>query len=237
MKYFKGLTGLASALRWPLRQRLPANSCSIRTTRTPRPRRRWRELIPDFQAKNPDITVKWNNFDHEATSPRSATSSPPIRQMSPPGTRNRMAPFVQAGLFEDVTDLWEKEGFNETLKSAAASMTIDGKKWGVPYTYYHGASTITRTSTRRSASASRRPGPSSWPPARSSRPPHRLPDHGHQGAVAWGRHLRHINLRTNGYEFHMDLANGKVAWTDDKVKSTFADGEDRSLHHREPCRH
>jgi multiple sugar transport system substrate-binding protein len=25
----------------------------------------------------------------------------------------------------------------------------------------------------------------------------------------------YMNLRTNGYEFHMDLAAGKVAWTDD----------------------
>ncbi len=49
---------------------------------------------------------------------------------------NRMAPQVKAGLFEDVTALWEKEGWNDTLKSASASMTIDGKKWGVPYTYY-----------------------------------------------------------------------------------------------------
>ena len=32
----------------------------------------------------------------------------------------------------------------------------------------------------------------------------------------------YMNLRTNGYEFHMDLANGKVPWTDDKVKATFA---------------
>ncbi len=27
----------------------------------------------------------------------------------------------------------------------------------------------------------------------------------------------------NGYEFHMDLANGKVPWTDDRVKATFAE--------------
>ena len=32
-----------------------------------------------------------------------------------------------------------------------------------------------------------------------------------------------MNLRTNGYEFHMDLTAGKVAWTDDRVKATFAE--------------
>jgi multiple sugar transport system substrate-binding protein len=25
----------------------------------------------------------------------------------------------------------------------------------------------------------------------------------------------YMNLRTNGYDFHMDLTAGKVAWTDD----------------------
>ncbi|MCB1350627.1 MAG: carbohydrate ABC transporter substrate-binding protein, partial [Maritimibacter sp.] len=33
----------------------------------------------------------------------------------------------------------------------------------------------------------------------------------------------YMNLRTNGYEFHMDLANGKVPWTDDRVRATFAE--------------
>ena len=33
----------------------------------------------------------------------------------------------------------------------------------------------------------------------------------------------YINLRTNGYEFHMDLTAGKVAWTDDRVKKAFAE--------------
>ena len=33
----------------------------------------------------------------------------------------------------------------------------------------------------------------------------------------------YMNLRTNGYDFHMDLANGKVEWTDDRVKATFAE--------------
>jgi multiple sugar transport system substrate-binding protein len=30
-----------------------------------------------------------------------------------------------------------------------------------------------------------------------------------------------MNLRVNGYEFHMDLTAGKVPWTDPKVKAVF----------------
>src|SRR6266498_566432 len=31
----------------------------------------------------------------------------------------------------------------------------------------------------------------------------------------------YINMRTNGYQFHIDLMNGKESWTDARVKTTF----------------
>ncbi|MEL6127179.1 MAG: ABC transporter substrate-binding protein, partial [Pseudomonadota bacterium] len=32
----------------------------------------------------------------------------------------------------------------------------------------------------------------------------------------------YLNMRTNGFDFHMELARGEVAWTDDRVRATFA---------------
>jgi multiple sugar transport system substrate-binding protein len=32
----------------------------------------------------------------------------------------------------------------------------------------------------------------------------------------------YLNLRTNGYDFHMALTKGEVSWTDDRVKATMA---------------
>jgi multiple sugar transport system substrate-binding protein len=32
----------------------------------------------------------------------------------------------------------------------------------------------------------------------------------------------YLNMRTNGFDFHMDLAAGNVSWEDDRVKATFA---------------
>jgi multiple sugar transport system substrate-binding protein len=29
-------------------------------------------------------------------------------------------------------------------------------------------------------------------------------------------------MRTNGFDFHMELARGEVPWTDDRVRQTFA---------------
>ncbi len=94
-------------------------------------------LIADFEAANPDIDVQLNNFDHEGykTAIRNflTADSPDLANWY---AGNRMAPFVAAGQFQDVSDVWEANNLGEQLASAKASMTIDGKQWGVPYTYY-----------------------------------------------------------------------------------------------------
>ena len=103
----------------------------------PGPKAAFDAAIAKFKAENPDINVIVNNNDREAhkTAIRNFLSadSPDLANWY---AGNRMAPFVKAGLFEPVDDVWEASGFNEQLKSTAASMTIDGKQWGVPYTYY-----------------------------------------------------------------------------------------------------
>ena len=94
-------------------------------------------LIADFEAANPEIDVVLQNFDHEGykTAIRNflTTDSPDLANWY---AGNRMAPFVNAGQFQDVSDVWEANGLGDSLASAKASMTIDGKQWGVPYTYY-----------------------------------------------------------------------------------------------------
>ena len=41
--------------------------------------------------------------------------------------------------------------------------------------------------------------------------------------VACGRLVSdYLNMRTNGFDFHMELARGEIAWTDDRVRATFA---------------
>ncbi len=94
-------------------------------------------LIADFEAANPDVDVVLQNFDHEGykTAIRNflTADSPDLANWY---AGNRMAPFVEAGQFMDVSDVWEANGLSEALASAKASMTIDGKQWGVPYTYY-----------------------------------------------------------------------------------------------------
>ena len=77
----------------------------------PAPKKAMEGLIADFEKANPDIKVKWNNFDHEGY--KAAINN--FLKANPPDVAawyagNRMAPQVKAGLFEDVTDVWQKNG-------------------------------------------------------------------------------------------------------------------------------
>ena len=134
-------------------------------TSDPAPKAAFEQLIADFEAENPDVTVTWNIFDHEGykTSIRNflTADAPDVANWY---AGNRMLPYVNAGLFEPVDDVWEEHGLNESLKSAVASMTIDGKKWVSPTPTISGASTTGRTSSRISASPFRPTGKSSSRP-------------------------------------------------------------------------
>ncbi len=224
MTMFKGLAGLSFGFALACSTALAGELVINSDHSDPAPKKAMEELIADFEAKHPDIKVKWNNFDHEGY--KSAirnflTADPPDVAAWYAG--NRMAPFVKAGLFEPVDDVWEKAGFNEQLKSAAASMTIDGKKWGVPYTYYQWGIYYNKDVYKKVGVSE----PKNWDEfvaacEKFSAAGIDCLTTGTKALWPGAGIFDYINLRTNGYEFHMDLTAGKVAWTDDKVKATFA---------------
>ncbi len=184
-------------------------------------------LIADFEAANPDIDVQLNNFDHEGykTAIRNfLTTDPPDLANWYAG--NRMAPFVNAGQFLDVTDVWEANGLNDALASAAASMTIDGKKWGVPYTYYQWGIYFNKDAYK--AAGVEVPAATGVDWATFVANCEKFSAAGIDCLTTGTKALwpgagifDYMSLRTNGYEWHMDLANGKIAWTDESVKKVF----------------
>ena len=182
-------------------------------------------LIADFEAANPDVDVVLQNFDHEGykTAIRNflTTDSPDLANWY---AGNRMAPFVKAGQFQDVSDVWEANGLSDSLASAKASMTIDGKQWGVPYTYYQWGIYFNKDAYKAAGVTE----PKTWDEfvANCEKFKAASIDCLTTGTSAlWPAAgiFDYLNMRTNGYEFHMDLTAGKVAWTDDKVKATFAE--------------
>ncbi len=192
-------------------------------TSDPAPKAAMQALIDGFQKAHPDVTVKWNNFDHEGykTSIRNfLTAEPPDVAAWYAG--NRMAPFVEAGLFEDVTSVWENNNLDETLKSAAASMTIDGKKWGVPYTYYQWGIYYRQDIFDELGLEV----PKTWEELKAVCAKLKENDItpftiGTKTLWPTGGWFDYMNLRTNGYEFHMDLTAGKVPYNDPRVVEVF----------------
>jgi multiple sugar transport system substrate-binding protein len=225
MKIVKGLFGLGFAAMLSATSVLAGELVINSDQSDPAPKKAMEDLIADFEAKNPDIKVKWNNFDHEGY--KSAirnflTADPPDVAAWYAG--NRMAPFVKAGLFEPVDDVWEANGFNDQLKSAAASMTIDGKKWGVPYTYYQWGIYYNKEAYAKAGVEV----PKTWAEFVANCEKFKAAGidcltTGTKALWPGAGIFDYMNLRVNGYEFHMDLANGKIPWTDDRVKATFAE--------------
>ncbi|MDP2082099.1 MAG: extracellular solute-binding protein [Pseudotabrizicola sp.] len=182
-------------------------------------------LIADFEAANPDIDVQLNNFDHEGykTAIRNflTADAPDLANWY---AGNRMAPFVAAGQFMDVSDVWESAGLGDDLASAKASMTIDGKQWGVPYTYYQWGIYFNKDAYAAAGAEV----PTTWAEFVSNC--EKFAAAGVDCLTTGSKALwpiagifDYLSLRTNGYEWHMDLTAGKVEWTDPKVKAVFAE--------------
>ncbi len=191
-------------------------------TSDPAPKAAFETLIAGFEAENPDITVTWNLFDHEGY--KSAirnflTADAPDLVNWYAG--NRMLPFVNAGLFEPVDGLWVENDLNTSMASAAGSMTIDGKKWGVPYTYYQWGVYYRKDIFADLGIAT----PTNWEEFLAAGKT--LNENGVTPITIGTKFLwtaagvfDYLNLRTNGYDFHMALTKGEIAWTDDRVRAT-----------------
>lgn len=223
MKAFKALAGFTLGASMMLSSALASDLVINTDTSDPAPKKAFEEAIEAFKKENPGINVKWNVFDHEGY--KSAirnfltADAPDIAAWY---AGNRMAPFVTSNLFMDVSDVWAKEGWADTLKSAKASMTIGGKQYGVPYTYYQWGIYYRKDIFQANGIAV----PKNWAEllAASAKlkaagvTPFAI---GTKALWPTGGWFDYMNLRVNGYEFHMDLTAGKVPYTDPKVKAVF----------------
>ncbi len=191
----------------------------------PAPLKAMEEIIADFEAENPDIDVVFQNFDHEGykTSIRNflTADAPDLANWY---AGNRMAPFVNSGQFMDVTDVWEKHNLYDSLGSAVASMTIDDRQWGVPYTYYQWGIYYNKEAYDKVGATV----PTTWDEFLANCEKFKAADidcvtTGTKALWPSAGIFDYMNLRTNGFDFHMDLTSGKIPWTDDRVKATFAE--------------
>lgn len=193
----------------------------------PGPKAAFDAAVAKFSAENPDINVIVNNNDREAhkTAIRNfLTADAPDVTSWYPG--NRMAPFVDAGLFQPVDDVWADNGFNEDLAAIKATMSRDGKIWGVPYSYYQwgiyyrkdvfdllGLEEFETWDDMLAGCA-------------------KMKDNGVTPFTIGTKFLwtaagvfDYLNLRTNGYDVHNALTAGEIKYTDPRIVATMDNWE------------
>ena len=134
----------------------------------------------------------------------------------------RMRFFAAKGLATDVSDVWTKIGGNFTDAFKVASTGDDDKQYFVPIYIYPWA-----VFYRKSVFSA-----NSWTPPTTLDEFKALADKmktanliplafgDKDGWPAMGT-FDILNLRKNGYQFHVDLMAGKQKWTDAKVKDVF----------------
>ncbi|HEY0122139.1 MAG TPA: ABC transporter substrate-binding protein [Rhizobium sp.] len=181
-----------------------------------------RKIADDF-GKQAGVKVVVNNMDHEAhkTAIRNylVAGAPDICFWF---SGNRMRAFVKRGLFDDISDLFEKEKYKDVLGATAGSVTVDGKQYGLPT-----GGTLWGMFYRKDVFAQLGASvPASWD------------DFMAFGAKCKGANLTPIamgtkelwpaagwfdqmNLRINGLDKHMALMNGEMSYLDPSLKPVF----------------
>jgi len=186
--------------------------------------------VEAFKAANPDINVTANNGDREAhknTIRNALQNDAPDVITWYPG--NRMGPFVDAGLFLDISDLWASDpNLSAKFNAIKPTMSRDGKQWGVPYSYYQWG-VYYRKDIYDKLSLSE---PKNWAELLGNCDA--LKEAGVTPFTIGTQYLwtaagvfDYLNLRTNGYDVHNDLTAGKIKYTDPRIRDTFAKWEER----------
>ena len=218
------VVAVAASLSGPASAGLTGELKIFLDTSNPAPRATMEAMIARFGALHPELDIETTIIDREAykTQIRNflTADAPDVATWY---AANRMRPYVSAGLFEDVSDLWQEPEIAENLASTKGAMTIDGKQWGVPYTYYQWG-VYYREDIFNELGLKE---PSTWEEEKancaaivaSGRACYTIGTKFLWTAGGW---FDYLNLRTNGYDFHMALTQGEVAWTDDRVRAVFA---------------
>ena len=135
---------------------------------------------------------------------------------------NRMQFFAAKGLATDINDVWGDVGSNYSDALKKASTGLDGKQYFVPFYYYPWAIFYRKSVFEKNGYQV----PTTLDELKSlgdqmkkdGLTPIAFADK--DGWPAMGT-FDILNLRINGYDFHISLMNGKESWTDPKVSAVF----------------
>jgi multiple sugar transport system substrate-binding protein len=136
----------------------------------------------------------------------------------------RMRAFARRGVVGDLTDVWENlTGFSEGFKSASS---LDGAQYFVPFYYYPWAVHYRKSVFEEAGYEI----PVTWDEfialldqiQADGITPLAGANSGNWPQMGW---FDMLNMRINGYDFHIALMGGQESWTDDRVKEVFTTWE------------
>jgi multiple sugar transport system substrate-binding protein len=191
----------------------------------PAPRAAWTAAVDQFQRENADIEVQLNIYDHESYKKAIRnwlTGAPPDVLFWFAGYRMRQ--FAAPGLLEDVSDLFTPELKGALHPSVVEHVSVGGRQFGMPYTMYQ----VGLYYRRDLLAAAGVTGPIyAWPQLVAAC--ERLRTNGLEPiaigtkdlwpAAAW---FDYLDLRLNGLTFHMQLMQGRVRYTDARLRRVFS---------------
>lgn len=181
------------------------------------------QRIASEYEKASGVKVTINNMDHEAhkTAIRSylVVGAPDICFWF---SGNRMKAFVKRGLFDDISDLFERENYKSVLGPSTGAVTVDGKQYGLPLggllwgMYYRKdvfaekGWTAPKTINELLALGEQAKAAGMVPVSIGTK--EMWP------AAGW---FDHMNLRINGLEKHIALMDGQMSYTDTALTPVF----------------
>ncbi|MFK7902531.1 MAG: ABC transporter substrate-binding protein [Nitratireductor sp.] len=194
----------------------------------PGPKAGFEAAVEAFKKAHPEVNVKVSINDREAHKTAIgnflSADAPDLTTWYP---GNRMAPYTDAGLMTDISDLWASdENLSKNFNAIKATMTRDGKQWGVPYSYYQWGVYYRKDIFDKLGLAE----PTTWNDMLSACD--KMKEAGVTPFTIGTKFLwtaagvfDYLNLRTNGYAYHNALTAGQVSYTDSRTQATFDNWE------------
>lgn len=181
------------------------------------------KIAGDFEAQNPGVKVVVNYSDVESykTSIRNflVTSPPDIAFWF---TGARMRAFTKRDLFEDLSEFLKENKLTESMKPFIPAVTDNGKQYMMPtnmttWGFYYNKQVFEKAGVKP---------PATWTELMtvagkvkaSGIVPFTIGTRDLWANALW---FDYLDLRTNGLDFHMQLMDGKVAYTDKRVAKVF----------------
>ncbi|PRH02959.1 ABC transporter substrate-binding protein [Burkholderia gladioli] len=185
----------------------------------------WSEVIDAFRKAHPGTEVKLSFVDEEAYK----VQLPNWLMTAPPDIVNwhdgeRMAYYAKRGLFEDLSQDWQKNHWDSMYASTKEASSYQGKPYAAPTVYYGWGMFYSRSAFKKAGIAGE---PGNW--AEFLDACKKLKAAGVAPIAVGGRDawtlagwFDYLDLRLNGNAFHQQLMAGEIAYTDARVKKVYA---------------